>query len=111
RKVVIRINGIGKGKRELLGIIREHFERIHSGFEKLPVTELVPIPRYPHVKVPYKELLAYEFAEDDEYKVVINGEPMKFSVAALLDGVDLPGSRALMARASQNVFSFKRAGP
>jgi len=41
RQVVIRVTGVGNGQRELLGIIREHFERIHRSFEKLPVTELV----------------------------------------------------------------------
>ena len=93
RQVVIRVTGVGKGQRELLGIIREHFERIHRSFEKLPVTELVPIPEYPHIAVPYEELIAYEHAGDDEYKVVIDRTPRKFSVAKLLDGVDLPGSR------------------
>jgi len=93
RQIVIRVTGVGKGQRELLGIIREHFERIHRSFEKLPVTELVPIPEYSHITVPYHELIAYEAAGDDEYKVVINRAPMKFSVAKLLDGVDLPGSR------------------
>ena len=93
RQVVIRVTGVGKGRRELLGIIREHFERIHRSFEKLPVTEMVPIPEHPHITVPYKELLDYEYAGDNEYKVVINRKPKKFRVDALLDGVDLPGSR------------------
>lgn len=93
RKVVIRVTGVGKGLRELLGIIREHFERIHRSFEKLPVTELVPIPKYPQITIPYQELLAYERAGDDEYKVLLDRTPVKFSVAELLDGVDLPGYR------------------
>lgn len=93
RQVVIRVTGVGNGQRELLGIIREHFERIHRSFEKLPVTELVPIPKYPQITVPYEELLAYERAGDNEYKVVIDRVPVKFSVGELLDGVDLPGSR------------------
>lgn len=99
RTVTIRVTGTGNGQRELLGIIREHFERIHKSFEKLPVTELVPVPGHPDVAVPYVELLAYEAVGDDEYKVVIDvGEaylhhrqPVKFSVKKLLDGVDLPG--------------------
>jgi internalin A len=93
RTVTIRVAGTGQGRRELLGIIREHFERIHRSFEKLPVTELVPIPSHPDVSVPYKDLLAYELIGDDEYKVVIDGRPAKFSVTELLDGVDIPGVR------------------
>jgi internalin A len=92
-RVIIRVAGLGQGHRELLGIIREHFERIHKSFEKLPVTELVPIPGHPMIAVPYDELLAYEAAEDDEYKVVIDRVPIPYSVRGLLDGVDLPGSR------------------
>lgn len=99
RTVTIRVTGTGNGQRGLLGIIREHFERIHRSFEKLPVTELVPVPGHSDVVVPYAELLAYEAVDDDEYKVVINvsktlfpnKQPIKFSVKTLLDGVDVPG--------------------
>jgi len=105
RTVTIRVTGTGNGQRELLGIIREHFERIHRTFEKLPVTELVPVPEHPEVTVPYDELLAYEEAGDDEYKVVIDiGEqyltlrrPVKLSVKKLLDGIDVPGLNRLDA--------------
>jgi internalin A len=97
RNVTIRVAGVGQGRRELLGIIREHFERIHKTFEKLPVTELVPIPKHPEVLVPYNDLLDYERARDDEYKVVIDRVPVKLSVMTLLDGIDIPGSRARFA--------------
>ena len=93
RTVTIRVAGTGQGRRELLGIIREHFERIHRSFEKLPVTELVPIPKHPDAMVPYKDLLAFEAEEDDEFKVVVDGRLAKFSVTELLDGVDIPGVR------------------
>jgi internalin A len=93
RSITIRITGIGNGQRELLGIIRTYFERIHATYEKLPVTELVPLaPAYPQVTIPYQDLLAYEAAGDDEFKVVIDNRPLKFSVKKLLDGVDVPGT-------------------
>ncbi len=88
----IRVVGVGNGRRELLGIIREYFERIHKSYEKLPVTEFVPIPGHPDVIVPHTELIDYEAAKDDEYKVVIDRKPVKLSVKKLLDGVDLPGA-------------------
>ena len=91
RKITIRVAGVGNGRRELLGIIREYFERIHKSYEKLPVTWLVPVPGHPTVTVPYGELLDYEAAGDDEYKVVIDRKPVKLSVKNLLDGIDLPG--------------------
>jgi internalin A len=93
RSVTIRVTGVGQGRRELLGIVREYFERIHKSFEKLPVTELVPVPEHPEVVIPYQELLAYEAEGDDEYKIVVDGRLIKQSVTALLDGVDLPGVR------------------
>lgn len=95
RKVTIRVAGVGNGRRELLGIIREYFERIHKSYEKLPVTWLVPAPGHPTVTIPYNELLDYEAARDDEYKVVIDRKPVKLSVKELLDGVDLPGMKRL----------------
>ena len=104
RTVTIRVAGTGQGRRELLGIIREHFERIHRTFEKLPVTELVPIPKHPDVLVPYADLLDYEADGDDEYKVVIDRRPVKFSVTELLDGVDIPGAR----RPSDRAVPFHR---
>jgi len=93
RNVTIRVTGPGRGgRRELLGIIREYFERIHKSYEKLPVTELVPLPGYPTVTIPYVDLLDYEAAGDNEYKVVVERRPVKLSVKDLLDGVDLPGA-------------------
>lgn len=91
RKISIRVAGVGHGRRELLGIVREYFDRIHRSYEKLPVTWLVPVPGHPSITVPYGELLDYEVAGDDEYKVVIDRKPVKISVKELLDGVDLPG--------------------
>ena len=99
RTVTIRVTGNGNGQRELLGIIREHFERIHKSFEKLPVTELVPVPGNPDVMISYHDLLEYEAARDDEYKVVMDRpsidffptrQVVKLSVKKLLDGVDVP---------------------
>jgi internalin A len=104
RTVTIRVAGTGQGRRELLGIIREHFERIHRSFEKLPVTELVPIPKHADVLVPYSDLLDYEAAGDDQYKVVIDRKPVTFSVTELLDGVDIPGVR----RQSDRAIPFHR---
>ncbi|MCX5646947.1 MAG: TIR domain-containing protein [Phycisphaerae bacterium] len=96
RKVAIRVTGPGGGRRELLGIIREHFERIHRGYEKLPVTELVPIPGSPEADVEHELLLTYERSRRDTITVKVGDELRDFPVRQLLDGVDLPGvSRVL----------------
>jgi internalin A len=107
RKVTIRVAGVGNGRRELLGIIREYFERIHKSYEKLPVTWLVPVPGHPLATIPYSELLDYEAAGDDEYKVVIDRKILKLSVKGLIDGVDLPGKPRFR---QLNLFGLKYAG-
>ncbi len=105
RKVSIWVTGVENGRRELMGVIREHFERIHCSFEKLPVSELVPVPGYPDTAVAYRELLDFEAAGEQVYPVVIRrvaSTPesivkaiqtavVKLKVQDLLHGVEIPG--------------------
>ncbi|MDD2270702.1 MAG: COR domain-containing protein [Desulfuromonadaceae bacterium] len=104
RKIIIRVTGVGNGRRELMGVVREYFERIHRSYELLPVTSLVPVPGHPTVTVPYNELVDYEAAGDDEYKVVIDRKPVKLGVKKLLDGVDLPGAPRNMQKNISELF-------
>jgi internalin A len=94
RTVTIRVAGAGDGRRELLGIIREHFERIHQSYQKLPVTELVPIPGYPEAHVKHDLLLKYEQSNKELIPVEVGNGLMDFSVTDLLEGVELPGMPA-----------------
>jgi internalin A len=115
RKVSIRVAGVGKGRRQLLGIVREHFERIHRTYESLPVFEEVPIPGYPHAHVKYELLLKYELDGRDKIAVDVGDQLVDCIVRDLLDGVDLPGAsrRAAMAtsRSSDELYleAVKRA--
>jgi internalin A len=93
RTVTIRIAGAPKGRRELLGIIREHFERLHRTYAQLPVTEQVPIPGHPGASVNYLTLLRYESAQRSEITVEIGRDLVDFDVSELLDGVDMPGAQ------------------
>jgi internalin A len=96
RTVTIRVAGVPNGRRELLGIIREHFERLHRSYAKLPVTEKVPVPGHPGSTVNYETLLKYERAEREEIAVEVGADLVDFDVKELLDGVDIPGApRAL----------------
>jgi internalin A len=92
RTITIRVDGIGNGRRELLGIIREHFDRIHKSYEELPVTELVPLPGYPDAHVEHELLLKYERARQPTIKADVGDELRDYSVKELLDGVDVPGA-------------------
>jgi internalin A len=91
RKITIRVAGAPNGKRELLGIVREHFERLHRTYARLPVTEQVPVPGHPGSAVNYKTLLKYERANRDEIAVEIGADLVDLNVKELLDGVDMPG--------------------
>jgi internalin A len=92
RTITIRVAGVGNGRRELLGIIREHFERIHKSYEKLRVTEWVPIPGHPSAQVRHELLLKYERSKRETIAVEVDQGLLDFQVKALLDGVDLPGA-------------------
>ncbi|HYC88247.1 MAG TPA: COR domain-containing protein [Thermoanaerobaculia bacterium] len=91
RTVTIRVAGAPNGRRELLGIIRDHFERLHNSYAKLPVTEQVPVPGHPGSAVNYETLLKYERANRKQIAVEIGADLVDFNVKKLLDGVDLPG--------------------
>jgi internalin A len=92
RTVTVRVNGVGSGRRELLGIIREHFERIHRSYEKLPVTEWVPIQGLPNAQVRHELLLKYERSGRQTIAVEVGNELLDCQVTELLDGADLPGA-------------------
>lgn len=108
RTVTIRVAGIEPARRELLGIIREHFERIHKSYEKLPVTEMVPIPGFPDAHVKHDLLLKYEKANRDEIAVEVGEELKNLSVKELLDGVDAPGVLRGKAAQISNLFEHER---
>ena len=91
RTVTIRVGGVGNGRRELLGIIREHFERIHASYEKLSVVTKVPIPGHPDALVDHDLLLTHEQEGEQEITVQVGRRLQRFDVIKLLDGVDLPG--------------------
>jgi internalin A len=97
RRVTIRVSGVGNGRRELLGIIREYFDRIHASYERLPVTELVPMPGHPESTVKHELLLKYERAGREAIPVEIGNDLKDFRVKDLLDGVDLSRERAAEA--------------
>jgi internalin A len=94
RTVDIRVVGGSAGaRRSLLAIVREHFERIHRTYEKLPVTELVPVAGLGAPAIEYEFLRAHE-RDGRETVVVPAGSTLRdLNVKDLLDGVDLPGVR------------------
>uniref|UniRef100_UPI0033654F89 COR domain-containing protein n=1 Tax=Candidatus Albibeggiatoa sp. nov. BB20 TaxID=3162723 RepID=UPI0033654F89 len=86
----IQIWVTGQQKRDYFATVRKTLLDIHSSFEKMDVTELVPLPdkdrKGETVYVEYEELIGYYEAGRDEYFV---GKLQKeYSVKKLLDGIE-----------------------
>jgi internalin A len=57
--VNISVIGPSAGRRRLLAIIRNDFDRIHATYAFDP-EEVVPLPNYPNLVIPYKKLVIFE---------------------------------------------------
>jgi internalin A len=90
RRITIRVSGIGNGRRELLGVVREYFDRIHKSYEKLSVTQVVAVPGYPDATVDHDLLLLHEREGQEKIIVKIGQTLRSFDVSTLIDGVDTP---------------------
>jgi len=91
KKVYISIKGETRdARRRLLAVIRYEFEAIHR---HLKPKEMVPLPRYPNVVVPYSKLLVLEKNNRRTLEEVIGDDVLEFDVQELLNGIDLEGER------------------
>jgi small GTP-binding protein len=91
RERLIDIQVGGKQKRDYFAVIRGTLNEIHTSFQKLTITELVPLPDNPSICLEYQELIGYELAGKDEYFV---GKLQRvYSVSALLNGIEKPEQR------------------
>lgn len=94
RRVFINVSGPSPaGRRRLLAVIRSDFERIHRDIHKLRPQEMVPLPGYPEVHVPYQELLVMEESGIGTMPKVVNDKVVDLNVNELLSGIDLEGTR------------------
>jgi internalin A len=75
----------GDHRREYFAVLRKALREIHASFEKLTVTELVPLREYPDVTVEYRELLGLESM--GESHIVIGKLGRRFKVKDLLNGL------------------------
>jgi hypothetical protein len=82
----IHVSVSGEYRREHFAIIRKAFHGLHRDFERLPVSEWVPLPDEENYAVEYEELLGCEKAGDKQYKVYKIGKT--YDVKSLLDGIE-----------------------
>ncbi len=81
----------GERKREYFTIIRNTICEINDSFQKLTVSELVPLPDYPNELVDYQELIGYEEMGKSDYT---SGKLRKeFAIKQLLDGIESEAER------------------
>jgi small GTP-binding protein len=81
----------GEQKRDYFSIIKKVITDINSSFEKLQITEYVPLPDVPDVLIDYSELRGYEIAKRSEIFVGRLGRA--YDVQALLNGIEKLASR------------------
>jgi small GTP-binding protein len=92
---IIDIQVNGDQKRDFFAVIRKTFHDIHETFEKLNITELIPLPDYPNICLEYQELIGYELDYEDNYRV---GKLRKvYSVSMLLNGIEKPEYRKILS--------------
>lgn len=82
----------GQQKRDYFAIIRKVIREINSSFEKLQVTEFVPLPDVRDVLLDYSELLGYEIAKKEE--IFVGRLGVSYNVQTLLNGIEKPAARA-----------------
>ena len=104
RKVFISVSGSALSRRELLAVIRSDFERIHNDIRNLNPSQMVPVPDYPDVVVPYEELLVMERSRMRTFPKVANGKVIELDVQELLNGVDLEGARRMQRATEERIM-------
>jgi hypothetical protein len=105
--ISVAVAGPIEGRRDFLELIRADFRKIHSNPTRKGVQERVPLPDDPDVAVPYEHLRLLE--EEGVHDFIPEGAARKYSVAALLDGVEDPGRRRAEVSGSRSRAEFREA--
>jgi internalin A len=99
RRVEIRVTGPEHTRREMLAMIRAHFEVIHRTFTEgraqgaLEIQEFICPLQYPGLRLNYRDLLTYEKERVGEIQPVWNGRLLRLNVSELLNGFVEPEAR------------------
>lgn len=84
KKIFIYVNG--SQKRDYFAVIRHTIWEINKSFEKLKVTEMVPLPDQNDIAVNYEELIGYE--EIGEKFYLVGKLKKRYSIKQLLAGIE-----------------------
>lgn len=96
-------------RRELLTIIRHHFENIHAAIKGLNPRDRVAVPGHPRVLIRYKDLIMDERNHKSHYTVTLNEglaeeERKDWPIDELLNGVESPEERVQRALLEMNRY-------
>lgn len=89
KKIIIKVKGNEKSRREFFNIIRDKFDDIHKEFPeefRQDISEQLQIPGRPEITVDYNHLLVLE-KRGDKYYVPV-GLTYEVSVESLLNGIE-----------------------
>jgi hypothetical protein len=89
KRIYVAVCGIQK--RDYFAVIRKVITDINLSFEKLQVTEFVPLPDVPSVLIDYGELLGYDLAKRQE--IFVGRLRRAYDVQAILNGIEGPATR------------------
>jgi internalin A len=99
RRVEIRVTGPEHTRREMLALIRAHFEVIHRTFTEgraqgaLEIQEFICPLQYPGLRLDYRKLLTYEKDGVARIPETWQGRTLYLEVSALLNGFTTPEAR------------------
>jgi internalin A len=93
RRVWLAVRGPGRQPRDLLAVLRGHFEEIHSDISGLVADERVPVPGYPQVKLDYRKLLVREANGKALVEFETDTESIELPLGKLLDNFESSVSR------------------
>jgi GTPase SAR1 family protein len=103
RLATISVRGPGRQPRELLAVIRSHFEEIHRGIAGLNAAEFVPVPGLPNVKLDYRKLLVREANGKTIVEFETEKDSIEMPLGRLLDNFEEPESRQERAKQGYSI--------
>ena len=92
KRVTINVDGPAASRRRLLAVIRADFDHIHHSFTFEPQA-MIPVPEHPEMLIPYKKFVVLETKGITTYQDVVGDDVLELDVQAMLNGVDLEGTR------------------
>jgi internalin A len=95
----------GAQKRDYFSAIRKVIADINASFEKLDVTELVPVPDATNILLDYKELIGYESNGREE--IFIGRLGKAYNVQTLLNGIEEKSIRKAQSQGNQTIINVE----